>query len=59
MRSYIAVSGLIFLLILVGHGVRAAAEGPGTLQEPIFLLSSFIAAGLAIWAAILLRRPKA
>ena len=55
MRVYIAVTGLAFAVIVVIHIARVAAEGTGLLSNPFFVLPTLAAAGLALWAAWLLK----
>ena len=56
MKAYVLTTGTVFVLILVAHGARVAAEGPWLLREPTFLATSAIAAGLAGWAWGVFRR---
>jgi hypothetical protein len=57
-RCYIAATGVAFALIFVVHVARIFAEGTAILREPIFTVASILSLGLAIWAAVLLRRPR-
>ena len=57
-RCFVIASGIIYALILVGHIVRVVAEGVHTLTQPLFLVSSILAIGMAVWAAILVFRPS-
>jgi hypothetical protein len=59
MRTYVAVTGIAFALIVAAHLARIADEGLHPLTEPIFVVSSAIAGGLALWAWWLLRRAPA
>lgn len=56
MRTYIQVTGLIFLLVVLAHLARAYQEGARLALDPWFLLSTALSAGLTIWAWRLLRR---
>ena len=58
MRRYLIVTAAIFVIILGAHGMRVAAEGTRLLTEPDFVLASLAALGMAIWAVVLLRRPR-
>jgi hypothetical protein len=58
-RAYIGITGLVFALMFAAHVARVWIEGTGLLtSQPIVLLTTVIALGLAIWAVLLLtRRP--
>jgi len=56
MRAYLITSGVIFLLILVAHGARVAAEGTWLATEPSFVATSGLALGMFVWACVLFRR---
>ncbi|MBS0387773.1 MAG: hypothetical protein JSR15_04765 [Proteobacteria bacterium] len=59
MRSYVAVSGSIFALIVVAHVWRAAVEGPGMFEQPSFIMLTAAAGGMAVWAWRVYRKlPK-
>jgi hypothetical protein len=58
MKCYLAVSGIIFFLIILAHAARIVAEGARLLREPDFILASIVAAGMSIWAFVLFRRCK-
>ena len=58
MKLYIITSGLIFALIAVAHIARMATESIHVLREPLFLVLTLIAAGLSIWAFVVLRRVR-
>ena len=59
MRCYVIATGIAFALIFVMHIARLFAEGVWLLREPMFILTSILSLGLAIWAAVLvLRRPS-
>jgi hypothetical protein len=55
MKSYVITTGVIFALITISHLVRMALE-PHVLTEPPYLFLTLLAAALAIWAVIVLRR---
>ena len=50
MKAYVIVTGLLFVLLLVAHVWRAALEGWAPLQDPLFVGSSLVAAGMPLWA---------
>ncbi|HKD10426.1 MAG TPA: hypothetical protein VKE50_00050 [Thermoanaerobaculia bacterium] len=53
MRAYVATAGSIFGLIAVLHVFRMYREHVASME---FLVLTALAAGLAIWAFLLLRR---
>ena len=57
MKLYLIITGIIFALITIAHIVRMAVE-PHVLTEPVYLLLTLVSAALAIWAVLLLRRPR-
>jgi hypothetical protein len=56
MRRYLITSGAIFGLLALIHVARLFAEGTGPARDPFFIVMTLIAAALAAWAAVLLRR---
>lgn len=59
MKCYLAVSGSIFALIVVAHVWRAAVEGSGMFRQPLFIILTAAAAGMAVWAWRVYRKlPK-
>jgi hypothetical protein len=56
LKAYLITTGVIFSLITIGHVWRAFAEGPQFAKNPLFLLLTAVAAAMAIWAWLLLRR---
>jgi hypothetical protein len=57
MKLYVAITGLMFLLIFAAHVARIFAEGAGPLGEPIFLLTSALSLLIVVWATFVWRRP--
>ena len=61
MKAYLAVTGTIFALLGALHLWRAVAERDHLTTDPAFFFSvvgiGVVAAGLAVWAIQLLRRP--
>ena len=55
MKAYVAVTGLLFLLIAVSHIVRAFLE-KGLVRDLGFIVLTILVIFLAIWAAVLLRK---
>ena len=56
MRAYTITSGLLFAALVLAHALRLAAEGFAVAGNPIFLGTTLVAAGMAGWAAWVLRR---
>jgi len=54
LRCYIIATGIAFALIFFAHVARLFAEGAWLLHEPMFVLTSILSLGLAVWAAILM-----
>ena len=50
MRAYIITTGVIFAAIALVHILRVFAEGLRLAKDPIFILLTVLAAGLAVWA---------
>ena len=58
MRTYVAITGIIFALMFIAHAARVVVEGAGILQDPTIIVTSVIAIGFAIWSVFLLiKRP--
>jgi hypothetical protein len=55
MRTYVAITGLIFGLITLAHIWRVYEEGSRLATEPFFVLMTVASTAIAIWAARLLR----
>jgi hypothetical protein len=58
MKAYLITTGTVFGLITVAHICRMFAEGPRLAREPVFLLLTLLAAGLSVWAWILVARSS-
>ena len=59
MKAYVIITGVIFALITAAHIWRIIAESPRLLGDPSFVLLTVAAAGLAVWAWLLVqRRPR-
>jgi hypothetical protein len=56
MKAYLITTGTVFGLITLAHICRMVAEGLRLAKEPVFLLLTFVAAALSIWAWRLLGR---
>jgi hypothetical protein len=57
MRTYVGVTGLLFLLIAITHIVRAFLE-QGLVHDPGFIVLTIMAVLVAIWAGSLLRKQS-
>jgi hypothetical protein len=55
MRTYVAITGVIFGLITVAHIWRIVAEGTRLATEPFFVLMTVASTTFALWAVRLLR----
>lgn len=58
MKAYLITTGTVFGLIAAAHIWRAVAEWPQVTKEPVFIVLTFLAAGLCIWAFRLLKRTS-
>jgi len=58
MRTYLAVTGVLFALIVVAHIARLAEEGNGLLRDPWWVLLTAVAAGMSLWAWRLFARAR-
>jgi len=58
MKAYLITTGVVFALITLAHILRVFAEGPQLAKSPIFILLTFLAAGLSAWAWCLLGRSS-
>jgi hypothetical protein len=58
MKAYLITTGTVFGLITVAHICRMFAEGPRLAKEPVFLLLTFVAVGLCVWAWLLVARSS-
>ena len=56
MKSYIIITGIIFVLLFIAHVARVVVEGSHPLTEPIFLLTTFASVGMAVWAIYLFKK---
>ena len=54
MRAYVITTGVIFGLITIAHLVRIVLERR-LVPDPVFILFTFLSAGLTIWAWRVLR----
>ena len=50
MKAYVMTTGTVFGLITIAHILRIIAEGPHLLREPVWILLTLAAAGMAGWA---------
>jgi len=57
-RWDVIAAGIIFGLIFIAHLARIFAEGAGILREPIFVATSLLSLGMALWAVVLLTRRR-
>ena len=57
MRTYIATTGVLFLLLTVVHVLRAFQE-TNMARDPWYILITVAAFALSLWALQLLRKKK-
>jgi hypothetical protein len=57
-RRYVIATGIAFALIFLAHVARVFAEGTAILREPMFILTSILSLGLAVWAVFLVTRRQ-
>lgn len=57
MRTYIALTGTLFGLIVIAHIWRGIEEG-AAIFDPWYIALTAAAGTLSIWAVMLLRKPK-
>ncbi len=50
MRTYVMLTGAVFALLTLSHVLRFVEEGAQIASDPWFVIVTFVAAGLAIWA---------
>jgi hypothetical protein len=50
MKAYIMTTGSVFGLITIAHILRIIEEGPHLLTEPLWIVLTLAAAGMAAWA---------
>jgi hypothetical protein len=50
MKAYIMTTGSVFGLITIAHILRIIEEGPHLLTEPLWVILTLAAAGMALWA---------
>ncbi len=55
MRTYLITSGSIFGLIVLAHVLRIIDEGAHLMRDPAYVVITFAAAALCVWAFRLLR----
>ena len=55
MRTYVAITGVLFGLITVAHIWRIVAEGSRMATQPFFVLMTAVSTAFALWAIRLLR----
>jgi len=57
MKAYLITTGTLFGLIVLAHIWRLFEEGAHPMHDPSFVLFTFAAAVLSVWAWGLLARP--
>lgn len=49
MRAYLAVSGTVVALIVLGHVRRFLVEGPHVWADAVFIFSTVLTIGVSAW----------
>lgn len=57
MKSYVAVTGAVFAVVVGRHLVRLVVEGAQILRDPFYVISTCLAAALCGWAGALVLYP--
>jgi hypothetical protein len=57
MKPYLIVTFGLSVLLVAVHALRFALEGAHVARDPWFVGATAVAAGVAVWAWRLLRRP--
>jgi hypothetical protein len=58
MRGFVITTGLTAILVVVAHVLRVLREGPNIAGDPWFVAATIVAASVAVWAWLLLRRMR-
>jgi hypothetical protein len=58
MKAYVAVSGLMFLLLVLAHAARIVAEGVAVAAQPLFAISSIFSLTMCVWSWRVFRRQQ-
>lgn len=56
MKAYLVVTGVAFMLLVAAHVARIVVEGWHVAGSPAFIISTFVAVAMCVWAACLYRR---
>ena len=56
MKAYLLTTGVLFGLITIAHILRIIVEWPRFATDPWYLILTFAAAALCVWACRLLRQ---
>lgn len=57
MRTYVIVTSIVFTLVTVAHFGLIASK-PESISDPVFMVSTAISTGLAVWSWVTLRRAR-
>jgi hypothetical protein len=58
MRAYVLTTGILFALLTAAHVWRIVAESHRLATEPDFVIITLAAAGMSLWAFLLVRRER-
>ena len=56
MKAYVVTTGALFGLLTAVHIWRVVEEGSHLATDPWYVLATTIAAGLCVWACVLIKR---
>jgi len=49
-KAYLAITGVLFALIVVAHIARLAEEGTALLRDPWWVVLTIVAGAMSVWA---------
>jgi hypothetical protein len=56
MKAYVTTTGIVFAAIVLAHIAKLFADDLRPAKDPVFVVLTVIAAGLALWAFRVLRK---
>jgi hypothetical protein len=58
MKSYLVISGAMFVLLVLVHLARLVAEGASVISSPTYSLTTLLASLMAVWSWRLFRQLR-